>query len=79
MLYMASDHDRYLLCFKTSRTPFIQLPSQTVCCVFVKELVRSAFNQAGCLRAGGISSHDYAGALFTHWEKHDGLVLFKAL
>ena len=57
---------------------FGQLVGQTICRIFVEELVRSVLNKRRHLSSVGVGVHDYASAPFVCWENHDGLVFFQA-
>ena len=47
---------------------FRQLAAQTVCWIFVEELVRSLLNKRRHLSSVGVGIHDYASAPFVCWE-----------
>ena len=66
---MASD--RYPHCFKVSSF-FGQLVGQTVCWIFVEELVRSVLNKRRHRSLVGVGIHDYTRVPFVCWENHDG-------
>ena len=56
---------------------FRQLAGQTICRIFVGELLRSVLNKRRHLSSVGVGTLDYVSAPFVCWENHDGLVFFQ--